>query len=188
MARPGAEMDGGGVLVGRRGVVPRSSEHGGAGSQRLVDEFGGSSGRLLGRRRVPGGIRQDGSPVPTGGYRLLHPADHDVEGTYLLVRAVGPGSGTLSRPIAARSASLSVAVLTRARGKLDIAALLGSEGLRDERRHAGKTLPQGIRRELRRAVTAREFSAVQRASPMFIGLGAAGLGYLVRKGWSRVTG
>jgi glycosyltransferase involved in cell wall biosynthesis len=74
-------------------------------------------------------------------------------------------------------------------GKADIAALLGSdEGLRDERRHAGKTLPEGIRRELRRAFAAREFSAVQRVSAMCIGLGAAGLGYLVRKGWSRVTG
>jgi hypothetical protein len=74
-------------------------------------------------------------------------------------------------------------------GKADIAALLGSdEGLRDERRHAGKTLPQGIRRELRRAVAAREFPAVQRAAAMCIGLGAAGLGYLVRNGWSRVTG
>ncbi len=74
-------------------------------------------------------------------------------------------------------------------GKADITALLGSdEGLRDERRHAGKTLPEGIRRELRRAVAAREFSAVQRASAMCIGLGAAGLGYLVRKGWSRGTG
>jgi glycosyltransferase involved in cell wall biosynthesis len=74
-------------------------------------------------------------------------------------------------------------------GKADIAALLGAdEGLRDERRHAGKTLPEGIRRELGRGVATREFSAVQRASAMCLGLGAAGLGYLVRKGWSRVTG
>jgi GT2 family glycosyltransferase len=74
-------------------------------------------------------------------------------------------------------------------GKADITALLGSdEGLADERRHAAKTLPEGIRRELRQAVTAREFSAAQRALAMCIGLGAAGLGYLVRKGRSRLAG
>jgi glycosyltransferase involved in cell wall biosynthesis len=73
-------------------------------------------------------------------------------------------------------------------GKADIAALLGpGEGLRDERRHAGKTLPEGIRRELRQALAAREFSAAQRASAIGLGLGAAGLGYLVRQGQSRIT-
>jgi glycosyltransferase involved in cell wall biosynthesis len=55
------------------------------------------------------------------------------------------------------------------------------EGLRDERRHATKTLPEGVRRELCQAVAAREFVAAQRAAAIGVGLGAAGLGYLVRR-------
>jgi glycosyltransferase involved in cell wall biosynthesis len=73
-------------------------------------------------------------------------------------------------------------------GKADMAALLGRrEALRDERRHASTTLPRGIRRELRHAVIAREFSAAQRASAIGIGLTAAGLGYLMRHVQSRVA-
>jgi len=72
-------------------------------------------------------------------------------------------------------------------GKADIATLVGRpEGLRDERRHASKTLPAGIRRELRQAVAAREFSAIQRASAIGVGLGVAGLGYLIRQARSRI--
>jgi Glycosyl transferase family 2 len=72
-------------------------------------------------------------------------------------------------------------------GKADIAALLGSrQALRDERRHASTTLPEGIRRELRRAVEARELSAAARASAIGVGLGAAGMGYLVRQIQTRV--
>jgi glycosyltransferase involved in cell wall biosynthesis len=67
-------------------------------------------------------------------------------------------------------------------GKADLALLLGpQEGLRDERRHATRTLPAGIRRELRLAVTGREPAAAARASAIGVGLGAAGLGYLVRR-------
>jgi glycosyltransferase involved in cell wall biosynthesis len=67
-------------------------------------------------------------------------------------------------------------------GKAEIATLLGrSEGLRDERRHATKTLPDGMRRELRLALAGREFAAAQRASAIGIGLGAAALGYLLRQ-------
>jgi glycosyltransferase involved in cell wall biosynthesis len=66
-------------------------------------------------------------------------------------------------------------------GKAVLTALLGSdEGLRDERRHATKTLPQGFRRELRQVVGG-EFVAAQRASAMAVGLGAASLGYMVRR-------
>jgi hypothetical protein len=68
-------------------------------------------------------------------------------------------------------------------GKAELAALLGrDEGLRDERRHASRTLPQGICRELRQAVLGREVGAAQRASAICVGLTAAGLGYLVRRG------
>lgn len=67
-------------------------------------------------------------------------------------------------------------------GKAEIAALLGShEALTDERRHATKTLPQGIRRELRQAVMSREFAAALRASAIGVGLSAAGMGYLMRQ-------
>jgi hypothetical protein len=67
-------------------------------------------------------------------------------------------------------------------GKAELAVLLGpDEGLRDERRHASRTLPQGVCRELRQAVLGREFGAAQRASAICIGLTAAGLGYLVRR-------
>lgn len=73
-------------------------------------------------------------------------------------------------------------------GKAEIATLLGRrEGLRDERRHATKTLPTGIRRELRQAVATREFAAVQRALAIGVGLGAAGIGYLVRRGRARIA-
>lgn len=73
-------------------------------------------------------------------------------------------------------------------GKADLVILLGSdEGLRAERRHAGKTLPAGIRRELRQAVAVRELSALQRAWAIGLGLGAAGLGYLIRQACSRIT-
>ena len=68
-------------------------------------------------------------------------------------------------------------------GKAELAALLGrDEGLRDERRHASRTLPQGICRELRQAVLGREVGAAQRASAICVGLTAAGVGYLVRRG------
>jgi glycosyltransferase involved in cell wall biosynthesis len=68
------------------------------------------------------------------------------------------------------------------KGKAEMAALLGfDEGLADERRHASKTLPQGVRRELRRAVASRDFAAVQRASAIGVGLSAASLGYMLRR-------
>ncbi len=64
--------------------------------------------------------------------------------------------------------------------KADMAALLGREdGLRDERRHAIRTLPAGIGRELRRAVAGLEFVAAQRASAIGIGLCATSLGYML---------
>jgi glycosyltransferase involved in cell wall biosynthesis len=67
-------------------------------------------------------------------------------------------------------------------GKAEIAALLGSrQALKDERQHATKTLPRGIRRELRQAVTSREITAALRASAIGVGLGTAGLGYLTHK-------
>jgi glycosyltransferase involved in cell wall biosynthesis len=73
-------------------------------------------------------------------------------------------------------------------GKADIAVLLGRNvGLKDERRHAVKTLPDGIRRELRQAIVGGEFAAAQRASAIGAGLGAAGLGYLVRQARLRVS-
>ena len=76
-------------------------------------------------------------------------------------------------------------------GKAEMAAILGlheDKGLRDERRHASRTLPQGVRRELRQAVLGREFGAAQRASAICAGLTAAGLGYLVRRARPRATG
>jgi glycosyltransferase involved in cell wall biosynthesis len=67
-------------------------------------------------------------------------------------------------------------------GKAEITSLLGShEGLRDERRHATKTLPEGVRRELGQAIVRRDWAAAQRASAIGIGLGAAGFGYLLRQ-------
>ena len=71
---------------------------------------------------------------------------------------------------------------TEGKGKADMAALLGpGERLRDERRHATKTLPRGLRRELWQAVTQQEFSAFQRATAMAVGLGAASAGYGFRR-------
>jgi glycosyltransferase involved in cell wall biosynthesis len=68
------------------------------------------------------------------------------------------------------------------KGKAEMAALLGpDEGLRDERRHASRTLPRGFFRELRQAFFTRELSAARRASAICAGLTAAGLGYLVRR-------
>jgi hypothetical protein len=68
------------------------------------------------------------------------------------------------------------------RGKAEMAALLGpGEGLRDERRHAGRTLPQGVCREFGQAVRGREFAAAQRASAICVGFAAAGLGYLAHQ-------
>jgi Glycosyl transferase family 2 len=66
--------------------------------------------------------------------------------------------------------------------KADMAALLGSqEGLQDERRHATRTLPDGIRRELWHAVTRQEFAAAERAFAIGVGLCSAGLGYIMRR-------
>jgi glucosyl-dolichyl phosphate glucuronosyltransferase len=76
-------------------------------------------------------------------------------------------------------------------GKAEMAAMLGlheDEGLRDERRHASRTLPQGVRRELRRAVAGPDFTAAERASVICVGLAAAGLGYLVRRARPRAAG
>ena len=73
-------------------------------------------------------------------------------------------------------------------GKADMAALLGqNEGLRDERQHATKTLPAGIGRELGHAVFNREFAALQKASAIGLGLGAAGVGYLLRRAWTGIA-
>jgi GT2 family glycosyltransferase len=66
--------------------------------------------------------------------------------------------------------------------KAEMATLLGQgEGLRDERRHASKTLPAGIGRELGQAALHRELAALQKASAIGLGLGSAGLGYVVRR-------
>jgi glucosyl-dolichyl phosphate glucuronosyltransferase len=71
-------------------------------------------------------------------------------------------------------------------GKAEIATLRGSrQALKDERQHATKILPHGIRRELRQAITSREFAAALRASAIGIGLTSAGLGYLLRQLWPR---
>jgi glycosyltransferase involved in cell wall biosynthesis len=68
------------------------------------------------------------------------------------------------------------------KGKAEMAAMLGlDEGLRDERRHASRTLPRGFCRELRQAILSLEFGAAQRASAICAGLTATGLGYLVRR-------
>lgn len=73
-------------------------------------------------------------------------------------------------------------------GKAEMAMLLGpQERLRDERRHASRTLPEGIRRELWQAVEARELAAAQRAMAIGVGLVAAGLGYLLRQTRPRIT-
>ena len=66
--------------------------------------------------------------------------------------------------------------------KADMAALLGAQrGLEDERRHAIKTLPSGISRELWHAVANQEFAAAERASAIGVGLCATSLGYVVRR-------
>lgn len=72
--------------------------------------------------------------------------------------------------------------------KANVATILGpSAALQDERRHATKTLPAGISRELRQAVTRKEFVAAQRASAIGVGLCAASLGYVVRRAQRRTT-
>lgn len=66
--------------------------------------------------------------------------------------------------------------------KADMAALLKSpNGLQDEWQHAFRTLPAGIGRELWRALVSQEFAAAQRASAIWVGLCAAGLGYMARQ-------
>jgi glycosyltransferase involved in cell wall biosynthesis len=73
-------------------------------------------------------------------------------------------------------------------GKAEMASLLGShKGLRDERRHAAKTLPEGARREFRQAIVDRNWGAAQRASAIGIGLAAAGAGYLLRQVRRRIA-
>lgn len=68
------------------------------------------------------------------------------------------------------------------KGKADMVTLLGpSEKLQDERRHATRTLPRGLLRELGRALRGQEFAAVQRATAIAVGLGAASLGYALRR-------
>ena len=58
-----------------------------------------------------------------------------------------------------------------------MAALLGPQkGLEDERRHAMKVLPNGIRRELWHAVASQELAAAERASAIGVGLCASRLG------------
>lgn len=67
-------------------------------------------------------------------------------------------------------------------GKAELSVLLGPrEGLRDERRHAAKTLPAGIGRELQAALVNREVNAARRAAAIGAGLGAASLGYALRR-------
>ena len=71
---------------------------------------------------------------------------------------------------------------TEGKGKADMIAVLGSsQKLRDERRHATHTLPLGALRELWRAISHLEFAAVQRAAAIAAGLGAASLGYALRR-------
>ena len=66
--------------------------------------------------------------------------------------------------------------------KADMAVLLGpQQGLQDERRHAIRTLPDGIRREMWHAIARKEFAAAERASAIGVGLCAAGLGYIIRR-------
>jgi glycosyltransferase involved in cell wall biosynthesis len=70
--------------------------------------------------------------------------------------------------------------------KADMAAMLGPrKGLQDERRHATKTLPVGMSRELRQAVVRKELAGAQRASAIGVGLCAASLGYVVRRAQRR---
>jgi glycosyltransferase involved in cell wall biosynthesis len=72
--------------------------------------------------------------------------------------------------------------------KADMATMLGAhQGLQDERRHATKTLPAGMTRELRKAIARRELVAAQRASAIGVGLCAASLGYVVRRAQRRAT-
>lgn len=72
--------------------------------------------------------------------------------------------------------------------KANVATMLGpGTSLQDERRHAAKTLPAGISRELRQAVVRKEFVAAQRASAIGVGLCAATLGYVVRRARPRST-
>ncbi len=67
-------------------------------------------------------------------------------------------------------------------GKAELSAIVGTDdALRDERRHAAKTLPEGMRRELRTVLADREYAAARRASAIGLGLGAAGTGYLMRR-------
>jgi glycosyltransferase involved in cell wall biosynthesis len=72
--------------------------------------------------------------------------------------------------------------------KAEMATMLGArDGLQDERRHATKTLPAGMTRELRQAIARKELVAAQRASAIGVGLCAASLGYVVRRAQRRAT-
>jgi glycosyltransferase involved in cell wall biosynthesis len=90
-----------------------------------------------------------------------------------VAHSVPPGRGTLKFFVRR--------CYNEGQGKADMAVLVGTrQGLSDERKHATKTLPEGIRRELRLAVTGEPMAA-RRASAIGVGLGAAGLGYVVRR-------
>lgn len=66
--------------------------------------------------------------------------------------------------------------------KADMVTFLGPQkGLEDERRHAIKTLPNGIGRELWHSVARQEFAAVERAAAIGVGLSATVVGYVVRR-------
>jgi glycosyltransferase involved in cell wall biosynthesis len=94
--------------------------------------------------------------------------------------SVPPGRGTL-RFFVKRC-------FNEGQGKAELTKLAGmQDGLRDERRHAIATLPQGVCRELRQAVAGHEFAAAQRASAIGVGLGAASLGYLSRQARLRIN-
>lgn len=68
------------------------------------------------------------------------------------------------------------------KGKAELSVMLGPrEGLRDERRHALKTLPAGIGRELQAALANREINAARRAAAIGAGFGAATLGYAMQR-------
>ncbi len=64
--------------------------------------------------------------------------------------------------------------------KAQVARFVGSkDGLASERKHAFRTLPQGVWQGVRDAVSHRELAGLARASAIVFGLGFTAMGYLV---------
>ena len=179
--RSGTRMDAGGVFVGRGCFLSRACRRSPCWSGTCGREHGRCAVRFLGGRRFPedfGKTDHVSSPEDTDFcIRLAGALDGGIWWYEPSAR-----SGTKYPRLAVPCGSFCGAVAMKARGKAELSVTLGAgDALRDERRHAVKTLPEGMRRELRAALADREYAAARRASAIGLGLGAASVGYLTRR-------